>query len=235
MVYRPPDASHPLGYRQAPHGRPDPDPTRRATLDCRLRARHPPRAGLSGYCLERAHPSGARAPPPVGLCPVGAGHSQRSAPPDAWIAIPARALISQETFAAAQTRLVRKRQLAGRQNTAQEYVLRGLVRCGQGPRSCLGRTVPPGSPDDVCRGLELMRCGRHKSDRGTVRFAPARALDELVGQELARLLPEPALSTHALARAHGGEGLPQALQARRKTLREALAPLERQQARVLEA
>jgi site-specific DNA recombinase len=44
----------------------------------------------------------------------------------------------------------------------------------------------------------------------------------------------PALITHALARAHGRAWLPQALQARRKTLRDALTQLERQQTRLLE-
>jgi site-specific DNA recombinase len=49
--YRRPDASHPLWYCQAPHGWSYPDPTRRATLACRLRARHPLLAGLYGHCL----------------------------------------------------------------------------------------------------------------------------------------------------------------------------------------
>src|SRR5262249_33050785 len=53
-------------------------------------------------------------------------------------------------------------------------------------------------------------------------------------QELGRILSEPALMTQARARAHGGEWLPQALQARRKPLQEALTQLERQQARLLE-
>jgi site-specific DNA recombinase len=66
------------------------------------------------------------------------------------------------------------------------------------------------------------------------RFAPARALDALVWQDLCRILTEPELITHELARAHGGEWLPQALQARRKTLRDALTQIERQQARLLE-
>jgi Resolvase, N terminal domain/Recombinase len=65
-------------------------------------------------------------------------------------------------------------------------------------------------------------------------FAAAQALDALVGQDLCRILRAPALMTHALARAHGGAWLPQALQARRKTLREALTQLERQQTRGLE-
>ena len=165
--------------------------------------------------------------------PVGPGHSHRSAPPDEWIAIPVPAIVSQETFAAAQARLARNRQLARRNNTAHEYVLRGLVSCGQCQLSCMGRTVPPGYPSYVCRGrTDALRAAR--GDRCPARFAPARALDEWVWQDLCRILTEPALITHELARAHGGEWLPQALQARRKTLREALAPLERQQARVLE-
>jgi hypothetical protein len=73
-----------------------------------------------------------------------------------------------------------------------------------------------------------------QGERCTARFTPARALDELVWQDLCRILREPALITHALARAHGGAWLPQALQARRKTLRDALIQLERQQARLLE-
>ena len=48
------------------------------------------------------------------------------------------------------------------------------------------------------------------------------------------MLREPALITHELARAPMGAWLPQALQARRQTLREVLAQLERQQARLLD-
>jgi hypothetical protein len=59
-------------------------------------------------------------------------------------------------------------------------------------------------------------------------------LDTLVWQDLCRVLTEPALITHELARAQGGEWLPHALQARRHTLRKALAEVERQQARLLE-
>jgi hypothetical protein len=69
---------------------------------------------------------------------------------------------------------------------------------------------------------------------GRTRPAPARALDELVWQDLCQILTQPALIIHELQRAHRGEWLPQALQARRKTLREALAQLERQHARLLE-
>jgi site-specific DNA recombinase len=165
--------------------------------------------------------------------PVGPGPSHRSAPPDEWIALPVPAIVSQETLAAAHARWARHRQLARRTHTAHASWLRGLVRGGPCQRSCLGRTVPPGDPDDVCRGrTDALRAAR--GDRCTARLAPARALDAWGWQELGRILREPALITQARARAHGGAWLPQALQARRKTLREALAPLERQQARGLD-
>ena len=77
-----------------------------------------------------------------------------------------------------------------------------------------------------------MRAAR--GDRGTARYAPAHALDELVWQDLCHVLREPALITHELARAQMGEWLPQALQARRQTLRDVLAQRARQQARLLD-
>jgi len=181
---------------------------------------------------ERTRPVPARVRQSA-LRPVGAGHSHRPAPPEEWIAIPVPAIISQETFAAAHARLSRNTHMARRNNTAHEYLLRGLVSCGPCQLACMGRTAPPGYPYYVCRGrTDALRVAR--GERCTARFAPARALDELVWQDLCRILTEPTLITHELERAHGGEWLPQALQARRKTLREALAQLERQQARLLE-
>jgi len=97
----------------------------------------------------------------------------------------------------------------------------------------LGRTRPPGSHDSRCRGrTAAWRAAR--GERCTARLAPARALDALVWQDRWRSLRAPALMTHALARAPGGAWLPQALPARRQTLREALTPLERPPARRLE-
>src|SRR6266705_2721048 len=58
--------------------------------------------------------------------------------------------------------------------------------------------------------------------------------DELVWQDLCSVLREPALITHELARAQMGAWLPQALHARRQTLRDVLAQLERQRARLLD-
>ena len=165
--------------------------------------------------------------------PVGSGQSQQPAPAEEWIAVPVPALISEETFEAAQHRLDRNVQMARRNNTTYEYLLRGLVSCGQCRLTCGGRTLHPGYHYYFCRGrTDSLRLAL--GERCTARYAPAQALDELVWQDLCRVLREPALITHALARAQMGEWLPQALHARRQTLRDVLAQLERQQARLLD-
>ncbi len=167
------------------------------------------------------------------LQPVGPGQSQQPAPVDEWIAVPVPTIISQETFEAAQSRLDRNVQMARRNNTTYEYLLRGLVSCGQCRLTCSGRTLHPGSHYYFCRGrTDALR--RAQGDRCTARYAPARALDEFVWQALCRVLTAPALVTHELERAQLGAWLPQALQARRQTLHDVLAQLARQQARLLD-
>jgi site-specific DNA recombinase len=169
----------------------------------------------------------------LALRPVGPGQTRRPAPLEDWIPIPVPAIVSEETFAAVQARLARNTQMARRNNTAHDYWLRGLVSCGQCQLSCMGRTLPTGYPYYVCRGrTDALRAAL--GHRCTARMAPARALEELVWQDLCRILTQPALILYELERARRGEWLPQALQARRKTLREALAQLERQHARLLE-
>jgi site-specific DNA recombinase len=164
---------------------------------------------------------------------VGSGQSLQPTAEEEWIAVPVPALICEETFDTVQRRLDRNVQMARRNNTTYEYLLRGLVSCGQCRLSCGGRTLHPGYHYYFCRGrTDSLRVAL--GERCTARYAPARALDELVWQDLCRVLSEPALITHELERAQMGEWLPQALQARRQTLREVLARLERQQARLLD-
>ena len=147
--------------------------------------------------------------------------------------MPVPALISDETFEAAQHRLDRNVQMARRNNTIYEYLLRGLVSCGQCRLSCGGRTLHPGYHYYFCRGrTDALRLAL--GERCTARYAPAQDLDALVWQDLCRVLSDPALITHELERAQMGAWLPQALHARRQTLRDVLAQLERQQARLLD-
>jgi site-specific DNA recombinase len=134
------------------------------------------------------------------LQPVGSGQSQQPTPIEAWIAIPVPAIISQATFEAAQHRLEHNVQMARRNNTTHAYLLRGLVSCAQCRLTCAGRTLTPGYDYYVCQGrTDALRAAR--GDRCTARYAPAHALDELVWQDLCRVLREPALIIHELARA----------------------------------
>jgi site-specific DNA recombinase len=182
--------------------------------------------------------SGRRRPAPArrrksALQPVGSGQSLEPAAQEEWIAVPVPALISEATFDTVQHRLDRNVQMARRNNTTYAYLLRGLVSCGQCRLACGGRTLSPGYHYYFCRGrTDSLRVAL--GERCTARYAPALALDELVWQDLCRVLSEPALITHELERAQMGEWLPQALQARRQTLRDVLAQLERQQARLLD-
>ena len=167
------------------------------------------------------------------LQPVGPGQSQQPAPVEEWIAVPVPAIISEETFEAAQHRLNRNVQMARRNNTTYTYLLRGLVSCGQCRLTCGGRTLHPGYHYYFCRGrTDSLRLAL--GERCTARYAPAQVLDALVWQDLCRVLSDPALITHELERAQMGAWLPQALHARRQTLRDVLAQLERQQARLLD-
>jgi hypothetical protein len=149
------------------------------------------------------------------------------------MAVPVPAIIREETFEAAQHRLNRNVQMARRNNTTYSYLLRGLVSCGQCRLTCGGRTLHPGYHDYFCRGhTDSLRLAL--GERCTARYAPAQVLDALVWQDLCRVLSDPALITYELERAQMGVWLPQALHARRQTLRDVLAQLERQQARLLD-
>ncbi|HEX9597112.1 MAG TPA: recombinase family protein [Anaerolineales bacterium] len=181
----------------------------------------------------RTHPAPARQRQSA-LQPVGPGQSHPPAPAEEWIAIPVPAIVDRETFRLAQQRLDQNKQMAPRNNTAHDYLLRGLVSCAQCQLSCMGRMVRPGYAYYLCRGrTDGLRAA--KGERCTARYAPAQALDDLVWQDLCQILTDPALITHELERAQAGEWLPQALQSRRQTLQQTLAHLERQQARLLDA
>jgi site-specific DNA recombinase len=167
------------------------------------------------------------------LRPVGPGLSHRPTPPEDWLPIAVPAMITQETFEAAQARLDRNTRTARRNNTAHAYLLRGLVSCGQCQLACTGRASRSGYSYYFCRGrTDPLRAAL--GERCTARFIAAPALDAVVWQDLWRVLTEPALIIQELERARGGAWLPQALQARQRTLREALAQLDRQQARLLD-
>ncbi len=113
------------------------------------------------------------------LQPVGLGESCQPTSPEEWIAIAVPAIVSQQTFAEAQSRLDQNKQAARRNNTSHDYLLRGLISCGQCRLSCVGRTVHPGYTYYVCRGRrDSLRAAQ--GERCTARYAPSRELDEII-------------------------------------------------------
>jgi site-specific DNA recombinase len=167
------------------------------------------------------------------LLPVGPGDSHAPRPPEDWIAVPVPQIVAEETFARVQAKLDTNQQSAMR-NTRHEYLLRALVSCGVCRLSCTVRQTQAGYRYYQCRGrTDALR--RAQGQRCTARYAPAERLDELVWADLCALLSDPGQVACALARARGGAWLPQELQARQATIRQALGQLERQRQRLLDA
>jgi site-specific DNA recombinase len=169
------------------------------------------------------------------LLPVGSGFSYRYRPREEWIGVPVPALISQDVFDRVQEKLARNQQCSARNNTHFPYLLRALVSCGRCRLGTTARTmVPSGQAYYVCHGRSnALRVAQ--GQRCTARYIPGRALDDLVWQDLCTLLLEPEHLAAALRRAHGGQWLPQDLQARQATMRHALTQLETSQQRLLDA
>ena len=167
------------------------------------------------------------------LLPVGPGQSHAPRPPEDWIAVPVPQIVAEETFAQVQAKLDTNQQTAAR-NTRHEYLLRALVSCGVCRLSCTLRRTQAGYRYYLCRGrTDALRVAQ--GQRCSARYIPADQLDELVWADLCALLADPAQVAHALQRARGGAWLPQELQARQATIRQALGQLERQQQRLLDA
>jgi site-specific DNA recombinase len=167
------------------------------------------------------------------LLPVGPGQSHAPRPEEDWIAVAVPQIVSEETFAQVQAKLDINQQTAAR-NTRHEYLLRALVSCGTCRLSCVVRQTQAGYRYYLCRGrTDALRVA--EGQRCSARYIPAEQLDELVWADLCALLCDPAQITHALQRARGGAWLPQELQARQTTIRQALGQLERQQQRLLDA
>src|SRR5437762_1205783 len=167
------------------------------------------------------------------MLPAGPGISHAPRPEEDWIAVPVPPIVSEETFAQVQAKLDANQQGAAR-NTRHEYLLRALISCGACRLSCTGRQTAAGYRYYLCRGrTDPLRVAQ--GERCTARYIPAEQLDELVWADLCGLLTDPSQVASALARARGGAWLPQELQARQATVRQALGQLERQQQRLLDA
>lgn len=144
------------------------------------------------------------------------------------------AIVSQSQFDLAQAKLARNIQTARRNNTANEYLLRALVSCGLCQLACYGRADDCGHHYYVCRAkAATLVSPRDEPCRS--RYIPVRRLDDLVWEDLCKVITYPEVITHALERAWAGNWLPQELQARRENLRKGRKSLDQQIERLTQA
>ena len=161
--------------------------------------------------------------------------SRVDAPREDWILVAEiPPLVSQERFDRVQARLASNRRFAQRNNKAHPYLLRGLVSCGLCGLACLARATVHGHRYYSCTG-KLPALFSHREQKCPSRLSPAERLDGLVWADLCELLSHPEQVSQALARAHGGQWLPQELQARQQGLRRGQASLGQQLERLTEA
>jgi site-specific DNA recombinase len=152
-----------------------------------------------------------------------------------WMAVASiPAIVTQEQFDRVQAKLARNRQFAGRNNTAQSYLLRGLVSCGVCGLACFGRCLQSQYRYYCCRG-KLTALHSYRETKCRSRCIPAEPMESLVWEDLCRLLTHPEAISYALERAHGGHWLPQDLQARRDALKRGQVRVEQQIERLIEA
>src|SRR4051794_4377528 len=160
--------------------------------------------------------------------------SRVDAPREEWIPVAEiPPLVSQEQFDRVQARLASNRRFAQRNNKAHPYLLRNLVSCGLCGLACLARTANR-QRYYSCTG-KLPALFSHREQKCPSRLSPAARLDELVWTDLCELLTHPEQVAQALARAHGGNWLPQELQARQQGLRRGQAGLGQQLERLTDA
>jgi site-specific DNA recombinase len=166
------------------------------------------------------------------------GHPHNSGvtvPQEEWIAVAhIPAIVSQQQFDLAREKLAKNQSFARRNNKTNQYLLRALVSCGRCKLACQARQVQPDHRYYICTG-KARSIQRRQEEKCPSRFIPAGQLDELVWQDLCALLTHPEIIAQGLARAHGGQWLPQELQARRENLRKGQSSLQNQIERLTEA
>jgi site-specific DNA recombinase len=161
--------------------------------------------------------------------------SRVDAPQEEWILVThIPALVSQEQFDRVQAKLASNRRFAHRNNKVHPYLLRTLVSCGVCGLACLARTTIHGYRYYSCTG-KLPAVFSHRDQKCASRLSPAGRLEDLVWADLCELLTHPQQVTQALERVHGGNWLPQELQARQEGLRRAEVSLTQQLDRLTEA
>ncbi len=180
-----------------------------------------------GHCTHLVPAKGRRSP----LLPVGAGITTKRRPEEEWIPVSVPEIVERETFDLVQEKLSQNWKFASRNNKSHRYLLRAMVSCGTCGQGSNARTTRDGRSYYVCRGhSEIVT-----EQRCRARHAPGARLDELVWEDLYKVLTHPEHVEYALRRAHGGEWLPQELKARLESVVQAISQTERQRERLLDA
>ena len=165
------------------------------------------------------------------LTPVGSGVSCKRRPEEEWIPISVPPIVDLEIFELVAEKLSRNQKYSARNNKSHRYLLRSLVGCGVCKQGSNARTTWDGRSYYICRGHNAVV----PEHRCRTRHVPAAQLDDVVWEDLCKVLSHPEHIRNALQRAYAGEWLPQELKARLKTMGKAIAQLERQKRRLLDA
>ena len=157
-------------------------------------------------------------------------------PQEEWIAIAVPALVSQETFALAQERLKRNKELSARR-TKRPSVLQGLLICSQcGYALC--RVSTPASPPGQryyyyrCLGSDWRRTGERRCSARPVRV---EQLDGLVWEQVWQLLNEPELVQREIQRRLQEFRQSSPVEQRKENLSRELARAEQQTDKLIDA
>jgi site-specific DNA recombinase len=134
---------------------------------------------------DAQHPHGAR-----GYKDQRPGNQRgvRLRPHEEWILVPVPIIIDPELWQVAQEQLARNRQRATRNNTSHEYLLRGLVVCGQCGRRMIGSWNKAGGRY-VCAARYPCFAPEHCDGRSVM----APALETQVWDYVSHLLAAPEL------------------------------------------
>jgi site-specific DNA recombinase len=170
--------------------------------------------------------------------PVGKhADGQKRMPPEHWeLVTQVPPIVSQDEFDRVQAKLSENKRMARRNNTKNDYLLRGLISCGYCKAACVGRRSRGGERYQyyVCRITSMGRKWQ-EGKQCPGRSLPTDQLDKIVWEDLCKVLLHPESIKTALDRAHGGQWVPQELQSRSDALRQAQASLKRQIDRLSEA
>ncbi len=112
-------------------------------------------------------------------------------PKSEWIEIEVPALINEDTFRRAGERLKKNIWWSARNNTQHQYLLRGLIRCGECGYKMTGLFNVRYAYYKCRKGRDLVET--HRETKCTSRAVRQKLLDEVVWQKITELLENPEL------------------------------------------